>query len=848
MSLWQLFLASDATYQCVAELGEIGIVQFRDLNPDLTAFQRHFIKEVRRCDEMERKLRYLEGEIKKENITIAESEHFPPAPQPKEMVDLEAALDKLDGELREVNANYEQLNKNSLELTELKHVLLNSQGFLDEKKGLVDVRSEDSAAEGKSDGGLDEALTQNFKKFRFVAGVINAERVPGFERMLFRAGRGNILFRFTPIEAGLKDPVTGAELRKVVFICFYQGEQLRARVKKVCDGYHASLYPCPDTASQRRELAIGVASRIEDLKTILDQTNSHRHRVLLAAAKNIRNWFIKVRKMKRVYHTMNMFNVDLTRKCLVAECWIPNDDMARVQQALLRGNERTSSSFPPILNSMTTKEKPPTFHRTNKFTKGFQAIVNAYGMANYREVNPGLFTTATFPFLFAVMFGDVGHGFFVTLFALWMVMKEDSLKKIKGEVWGIFFGGRYIILLMGLFSMYTGFIYNDIFSKSMNIFGSSWRVNYDNKTIQEYDHLMLDPKSDCICGNVADTQCCGHYAGSPYPFGIDPIWQVAENKIVYLNSYKMKLSIILGVFHMTFGVFLNLWNFVYQKRYSAILVEFLPRIVFFWPLFGYLISLMFLKWINYGPFLEGMYQSSCAPSILITFINMMLLQYGPDKVNPTDPNCQTLFFYDGQKTVQIIFLLVALLSIPVLLLGTPMIFKFTHKEHNKKRYSNEGSVETGSGSGEGHEDHQPIVGTATSGEEEEETFSDVMIHQAIHTIEYVLECISHTASYLRLWALSLAHSQLSEVLWNMVFDSGIEAGGPYWGSIFIWGVFAAWAFLTVAILIAMEGMSAFLHTLRLHWVEFQSKFYGGNGVAFRPFNFKHVDEDNEEEE
>ena len=77
-----------------------------------------------------------------------------------------------------------------------------------QKKGLVDVRSEDSAAEGKSDGGLDEALTQNFKKFRFVAGVINAERVPGFERMLFRAGRGNILFRFAPIEAGLKDPVT----------------------------------------------------------------------------------------------------------------------------------------------------------------------------------------------------------------------------------------------------------------------------------------------------------------------------------------------------------------------------------------------------------------------------------------------------------------------------------------------------------------------------------------------------------------------------------------------------------------------------------------------------------------
>ena len=55
---------------------------------------------------------------------------------------------------------------------------------------------------------------------------------------------------------------------KSVFIIFFQGDQLKSRVKKICEGFRATLYPCPETPAERREMAIGVMTRIEDLNTV----------------------------------------------------------------------------------------------------------------------------------------------------------------------------------------------------------------------------------------------------------------------------------------------------------------------------------------------------------------------------------------------------------------------------------------------------------------------------------------------------------------------------------------------------------------------------------------------------
>jgi hypothetical protein len=68
--------------------------------------------------------------------------------------------------------------------------------------------------------------------------------------------------------------------------------------------------------------------------------------------------------------------------------------------------------------------------------------VDAYGIARYREVNPAVFTIATFPFLFAVMFGDVGHGSMMLLLTIWLVANERKLGgQDLGDMFDMIFGG-----------------------------------------------------------------------------------------------------------------------------------------------------------------------------------------------------------------------------------------------------------------------------------------------------------------------------------------------------------------------------------------------------------------------
>uniref|UniRef100_A0A671L6X2 V-type proton ATPase subunit a n=1 Tax=Sinocyclocheilus anshuiensis TaxID=1608454 RepID=A0A671L6X2_9TELE len=736
--LVQIFLQSGSAYNCVSELGELGIVEFRDLNPNVNAFQRKFVNEVRRCEELEK--------------TFGESVCHSSTPM-------------------------------------ILHYFTHVHQYTHYSKENRPV-----------------ALAENRQDVRlsFVAGVVHPWKVPAFERLLWRACRGYIIVDFHEMEEKLEHPDSGEEVQWTVFLISFWGDQIGQKVKKICDCFHTETFPYPESQAEREETLNGLRRRIEDIKS----TEQYMQQLLVRALARLPEWIVQVQKCKAVQTVLNLCSPSVTDKCLIAEAWCPVSQLPALQSALREGGRKSGSSVDSFYNRLPATTSPPTLFPTNAFTAGFQNIVDAYGVACYREMNPAVYTIITFPFLFAVMFGDVGHGLLMTLLALWMVLeeKDSKLRKNTNEIWQMMFGGRYLILLMGLFSIYTGAIYNECFSRGLNTFSSGWHIR-PNETFKSNQYLSLDP-------NVT-----GVFTG-PYPFGVDPIWGLANNHLTFLNSYKMKMSVIIGVIHMTFGVCLSLFNYIHFRDISSVFLVLIPELCFMLCLFGYLIFMVIYKWVVYGPM-----TSDSAPSILIHFIDMFLFTENKDN-KP---------LYTGQMVVQKVLVIVAVLSVPVLLLGKPMQEYITHRRQRTPLSVSNPSEFIYFISWICHF-YDIFFFFPSAIVCKEFDAANVFMHQAIHTIEYCLGCISNTASYLRLWALSLAHAQLSEVLWLMVMRISFQQLS-YVGSVIMVVIFAAFAVLTVSILLVMEGLSAFLHALRLHWVEFQNKFYSGTGYKLTPFAF-----------
>ncbi|KAL4650092.1 hypothetical protein ACB092_01G061700 [Castanea dentata] len=800
MQLAQLIIPVESAHRTISYLGDLALFQFKDLNPEKSPFQRTYAAQVKRCGEMARKLRLFKEQMTKAGLSpstrITRSSDI-------DLDNLEVKLGELEAELLEMNGNNEKLQRSYNELIEYKLVLQKAGEFFHSAQGNAAAQQREIEVQHIGEGSMDSPLlleqemtTDPLKqvKLGFVSGLVPRVKSMAFERILFRATRGNVFLKQAVVEDPVIDPVSVEKVDKNVFVIFYSGDRAKNKILKICDAFGANRYPFADDLGKQLQMITEVSGRLSELKTTIDAGLLHRNNLLQTIGYEYEQWNLQVKKQKSIYHTLNMLSFDVSKKCLVAEGWCPIFATNQIQNALQQATFDGNSQIGAIFQVLHTKESPPTYFRTNKFTSPFQEIVDAYGVAKYQEANPGVYTIITFPFLFAVMFGDWGHGICLLLATLYFIIREKKLSSQKlGDIIEMTFGGRYVILMMALFSIYTGLIYNEFFSVPFELFGPSAYGCRDPSCSDAYTVGLI---------KVRNT----------YPFGVDPKWHGTRSELPFLNSLKMKMSILLGVAQMNLGIILSYFNAKFYGDDINIWYQFVPQLIFLNSLFGYLSLLIIVKW--------------CTGSQADLY-HVMIYMF----LSPTDDLGENQLFV-GQKFFQLLLLLSALVAVPWMLFPKPFLLKKQNEErHQGKSYALLHSIDDPLEMESHHDSH---------GDEEFE-FSEVFVHQLIHTIEFVLGAVSNTASYLRLWALSLAHSELSSVFYDKVL---LLAWGFNNVIVLIIGIIV-FVFATVGVLLVMETLSAFLHALRLHWVEFQNKFYQGDGYKFHPFSFALLGEEDE---
>jgi len=750
----------------------------------------------------------------------------------------ERDLDTHQGAIKELRAQIDKAEETIAVLEFARRspgVFLRAGGGGYQSGPLPSSSSEKKKVKGAGDIELGETKKQRGLRagYKVLWGTVPSYLKPSFKRTLARVSRFNAIPCFAADEVMLQQGKCSTDkVSKVPFYVVTVGRFLtEAFTERLATYMDINLVEVPGESREAIEAGLQDARvQMQETQLILRRTEAALRRSLRKFARfetpdgvpgsffsPVSTWRAALRQERAILNTALKARFGLSLAEI--EGWVPaqdKDEFVRVVESELAGRSNVSvraySGRPSSSSS-----KPPTYFPTNSFTGQFQSIVDTYGIAGYKEINPGLFTIVTFPFLFGVMYGDIGHGLFMAAFGIFLVAngevnEELSRKRQLGEMMEMMHGARFVMLLMGLFGVYCGTIYNDLFSIPVNAFGS----RYDKKGFWDSD------------------------SEDPYPYGVDPTWYGANNQLMFFNSLKMKLSVILGVTQMTFGIFLGSLNHVYENDYLGLVFEWIPRMLFMCCTFGYMIGIIIYKWT-----IDWSHSEKAPPNLIQTMIKMFL---SPGDVDPS------MELYEGQAKVQLYLILVALASVPTMLLAKPLISRFCRAPRHGGG-DNEGYTELqqvaseesgllrkkqkGYGSvSEDADEKKVVVHHAGEGDDEhdEHSFSDVMIHQGIHTIEFVLGCVSNTASYLRLWALSLAHAELSEVFWSKLIV-GIGLGGGFGPAGVVVG-FGAWFIATFAVLLCMDSMECVLHALRLHWVEFQNKFYRADGYKFEALDFK----------
>ena len=364
----------------------------------------------------------------------------------------------------------------------------------------------------------------------YLCGICNTEDILKFRRIIFRGGKGRAIPSFYNATIDDHNIILDEKeyfKKKQIFLIIIQGKMAFEKIKNNIEIFNYESYRIKNIFKIQKDLDYINAEISEQKSIVINSEKSLKMMIkektspIVVNGKNYKCLYSLYRtfckREKYIYKNLNKCKE--LNNFYIGDIWIPQihfNILNKKIKDLVKENE--DILLPNFHESDNYESKVRTYFQTDDFVYPFQSIVDTYGIPRYKEINPGLFSIITFPFLFGIMFGDIGHGLLLSLLSLYITINFNKIKE-SDSILKILLKYRYILLLMGFFSFFCGIIYNDFMAIPISFFSSCY--------INDKRQNIAKKKNNCI-----------------YPIGIDPKWYAASNDLTFTNSFKMKLSVI----------------------------------------------------------------------------------------------------------------------------------------------------------------------------------------------------------------------------------------------------------------------------------------------------------------
>jgi V/A-type H+-transporting ATPase subunit I len=285
--------------------------------------------------------------------------------------------------------------------------------------------------------------------------------------------------------------------------------------------------------------------------------------------------------------------IGATSRTNVIEGWVPLKRIGETNK-IVKNSTDGCYAFTLLPVELSSHEEhgralpnpPPTLLSNPKIAQVFETLTKSFGIPNYAEIDPTVIMLFSFPLIFGLMFGDVGHGAIVTLAGFALTLAERRGMR-AGEIGGYFLKGSRLIFLCGISSIFFGFfLYDEFFgAEAWHFFGL------------EAPRMLL----------------------GPFKF---PVHLMEEPMEI------LRLAIYIAMIHISLGLVLQVVNHIRSRRYRQALVGPVMWLWFYWSAVGY-------PFLTYGSKMLQVYLSDIMFLLLfliLPFATMMVSRIAVHKM------------------------------------------------------------------------------------------------------------------------------------------------------------------------------------------------------------------------